>query len=596
MRKLFFIFIIVTFFNNQLFSVERTEEESKIGVFREDLKSIGTFEKIEKIPKDLFDKKYNTFHSRQLYSLSQIGNIFVKQKGLLEKYPERMMKGMAYFEFFYQQQLKDNENTIRRFNVNYPSWDANTNASMRKLYSLNKARKSMRNALGYSLEDDVYTVLLGYDTMYKLFKQSATSKNKLSKNEKKLNKFHQEISKQIGKAKTLAEKKREKRITNKDFIKEYSKIKKKLTSSLKKAEYKKEYELLSSFVVELHNLVNDYSATVNNDLPGQDSKYFETLFSGYNVATFILQDLKNNLLKKQFNQDLSKANFDIFSQEELVSLGNITKNNKLKKNTNSKKIQIDILNLENNDIPVSKLLDVYRKELDVKLESLNLQLASRKEMQKWALSDWANAWKSPIPTKVLDSKGIEINLSEKEIESIKAQLAIKNFKETLEIDQFKDLIENDSSLDDLKNTITENTKSISFSYTLDDWARAWGDMRSIDLDNYADMTALANAQHGANWSVEEYASAYQANVDVINALQSGDLSSFDAAALSESLGASLQDVADTITAASAAGVSVDLEAAAEGLGFDSFADAVAAYNAQYGTNYTVEQAKEALGQ
>ena len=596
MRKLFFIFIIITFFNTQLFSVERTEEESKIGVFREDLKSIGTFEKIEKIPKDLFDKKYNTFHSRQLYSLSQIGNIFVKQKGLLEKYPERMMKGMAYFEFFYQQQLKDNENTIRRFNVNYPSWDANTNASMRKLYSLNKARKSMRNALGYSLEDDVYTVLLGYDTMYKLFKQSATSKNKLSKNEKKLNKFHQEISKQIGKAKTLAEKKREKRITNKDFIKEYSKIKKKLTSSLKKAEYKKEYELLSSFVVELHNLVNDYSANVNNDLSGQNSNYFETLFSGYNVATFILQDLKTNLLKKQFNQDLSKANFDIFSQEELVSLGNITKNNKLKKNTNSKKIQIDILNLENNDIPVSKLLDVYRKELDVKLESLNLQLASRKEMQKWALSDWANAWKSPIPTKVLDSKGIEINLSEKEIESIKAQLAIKNFKETLEIDQFKDLIENDSSLDDLKNTITENTKSISFSYTLDDWARAWGDMRSIDLDNYADMTALANAQHGANWSVEEYASAYQANVDVINALQSGDLSSFDAAALSESLGASLQDVADTITAASAAGVSVDLEAAAEGLGFDSFADAVAAYNAQYGTNYTVEQAKEALGQ
>ena len=29
-------------------------------------------------------------------------------------------------------------------------------------------------------------------------------------------------------------------------------------------------------------------------------------------------------------------------------------------------------------------------------------------------------------------------------------------------------------------------------------------MRNIDLDNYADLTALANAQHGANWSVEEY--------------------------------------------------------------------------------------------
>ena len=134
---------------------------------------------------------------------------------------------------------------------------------------------------------------------------------------------------------------------------------------------------------------------------------------------------------------------------------------------------------------------------------------------------------NPNPTKVLDSKGIEISLSEKEIESIKAQLAIKNFKETIELGEFKNLINDNSSFEDLKTTIAENTKSLSFSYTLDDWARAWGDMRNIDLDNYADMTALANAQHNANWTVEEYASAYQANVDVINALQSGDISSFD---------------------------------------------------------------------
>ena len=581
MKNLLFFIFILFFFSTKLLSVERTEEEAKIGVFREDLKNIGTFKKIEKVPKDLFDKKYDNFHARQSYSLNQIGTIFVRQKGLLDKYPERMMKGMAYFEFFYQQQLKDNQNIIRRFNVNYPSWDAATNSAMRKLYSLNKARKSMRNALGYSLEDDTEKVLLGYYTMYKLFNQSETSKNKLKNEEKKIIKLHKEIQKQIGKGKTLVEKKIEYRITNKDFLKEYSKINKKLTNILKKAEYKKEYELLSSFVFELHDLV------------GKDNS---ALLSGYNLANFILKDLKSNVIKKQFNQDLTNANFDIFSQEELIALGDITKNNNLKKNEDAKKIQVDILNLENNNIPVSKLLDVYRKELDVKLNSLNLQLASKTEMQRWALSDWANAWKSPIPTKVLDSKGIEISLSEKEIESIKAQLAIKNFKETIEIEQFKDLINDDSSFEDLKTTIAENTKSLSFSYTLDDWARAWGDMRNIDLDNYADMTALANAQHNANWTVEEYSSAYQANVDVINALQSGDISSFDAAALGESLGASLQDVADTITAASAAGVSVDLEAAAEGLGYDSFADAVAAYNEQYGTNYSVDEAKEALGQ
>jgi alcohol dehydrogenase class IV len=39
-----------------------------------------------------------------------------------------------------------------------------------------------------------------------------------------------------------------------------------------------------------------------------------------------------------------------------------------------------------------------------------------------------------------------------------------------------------------------------------------------------------------------------------------------------------------------------LEAAAQGAGFDSFSDAVNAYNEQYGTNYTDEEAREALGQ
>ena len=72
--------------------------------------------------------------------------------------------------------------------------------------------------------------------------------------------------------------------------------------------------------------------------------------------------------------------------------------------------------------------------------------------------------------------------------------------------------------------------------------------------------------------------------------------SFDAASIAKELGADLQEVADTITQAASVGVSTDLEAAAQGLGYGSFADAVAAYNEKYGTNYTVESAKEALGQ
>ena len=74
------------------------------------------------------------------------------------------------------------------------------------------------------------------------------------------------------------------------------------------------------------------------------------------------------------------------------------------------------------------------------------------------------------------------------------------------------------------------------------------------------------------------------------------MSEFDAGALAEAAGSSLQDVADTIAAASAAGVTVDLDATFQGMGYDDFAAAVAAYNAQHGTNYTEQEARDALGQ
>ncbi|MDC0227680.1 hypothetical protein OAK51_04190 [Alphaproteobacteria bacterium] len=64
------------------------------------------------------------------------------------------------------------------------------------------------------------------------------------------------------------------------------------------------------------------------------------------------------------------------------------------------------------------------------------------------------------------------------------------------------------------------------------------------------------------------------------------------AAASYSLDQAATEIANSISA----GVSVDLDAAAQGLGHDNFASAVEAYNEQYGTNYTVESAKEALGQ
>ncbi len=72
--------------------------------------------------------------------------------------------------------------------------------------------------------------------------------------------------------------------------------------------------------------------------------------------------------------------------------------------------------------------------------------------------------------------------------------------------------------------------------------------------------------------------------------------SFAAGAALAAASYSLDQTAQAISNTIAAGVAVDLEAASQGMGFDSFADSVDAYNQQYGTNYTPQSAREALGQ
>ena len=570
MKKILFIFLFFLTFNH---ANAKSEKEIKIGVFLDDLNDIGKFDNISNVPKGLFPENLNTFHGRSVKSQNEVGRIFVQQKGLMEKYPDRLMKAMAYFEFFYMNELKNNKAALERFEANYPNILNYKN--IQKLHNLNKARKTMREAIGLTISEAPEKAVSMFYTMHLMFKQSNLEIKKLSKEEKKKIKLHQNISKEIGKAKSLAEKKFENRILDKKFNKDLNKIKKNLSKALSKAEHIKEYELLNSFIIEVNKF----------DSPS-------ALTSGYNLAGFIMGDIKNNM-PKRFYHDLTKAKFDSFTQDQLKDLGEITKASKINKNKKSNNIQLDILNLENEGMPVNKLLDQYRKDIGLKFDNLNLQLASSKEMSRWALSDWANAWKSPIPKKV-QKAGIEVSLSSDEIQSVKAQLAMQNFQEILNIDEFKNFFEDTSNFESLQDSI--ESSFANFSFTLDDFAKALGDFRGLEINNYADLTALANAQHNANWSVEEYTSAYSGHLEVVKQLQSGDLSSFDAGQIAGQFADTLQEVADTVAAASAAGVSVDLEAVAQGAGYDSFAAAVAAYNEQYGTSYTVDQAREALGQ
>ena len=233
--------------------LERTEKEKKLGVFKEDLKAIGKFKKIETVPKELFPEKLKTFVARSKKSQEEIKRIFVDQKGLLDKYPHQMMKGMAYFEFFYMQQLKDHEKDLERFEIKYPNSGKKV---MQKIHNLNQARQTMREAVGLTIESSPEEAIKVYFTMYKLFNQAKTQEIKLSKEEKKKLKIHKEVNKHLALTIKSIEKLTEERLTRKKFLKENQKNSKKLNRSLKKAETFKEYELLSSLIIELPDFTN----------------------------------------------------------------------------------------------------------------------------------------------------------------------------------------------------------------------------------------------------------------------------------------------------------------------------------------------------
>ena len=110
------------------------------------------------------------------------------------------------------------------------------------------------------------------------------------------------------------------------------------------------------------------------------------------------------------------------------------------------------------------------------------------------------------------------------------------------------------------------------------------------MSNFNDLTNWANEIEGTNVSSSDYAKAWESAQYFDSANTWGDITrgvdlidtvgSFEAASIAKQLGQDLQTVADTISQAATVGVSTDLEAAAKGLGYGSFADAVKAYNKQ----------------
>ena len=78
----------------------------------------------------------------------------------------------------------------------------------KKIIWVKQSKKSMREALGLSLNDSPEVAIKRYYTLYKLLNQAEIKTVKISKEDKKSIKIHNKISKNISKLKSLIEDKK----------------------------------------------------------------------------------------------------------------------------------------------------------------------------------------------------------------------------------------------------------------------------------------------------------------------------------------------------------------------------------------------------
>ena len=150
----------------------------------DEINELGNFELISEAPEGMFKTKAKSFSQRAKNASQYMYLVFVQQKNLMEKNPENLMKAMAHFEFFYMEQLRKKKKSISGFKEKWPNIPAYIKKDIKSLYSLNQARKSMRESMGLTIDDNVEDALDRYMLMHDFLSQAKKETIKLNSQQK----------------------------------------------------------------------------------------------------------------------------------------------------------------------------------------------------------------------------------------------------------------------------------------------------------------------------------------------------------------------------------------------------------------------------
>ena len=393
----YIVFFIFTFTVN-------SEEFSKQTAIIERVKELGTFEKPIKYPKGMkkiLEKGCNEFFSCEAKKATQkMSLIFNRRAIYFQRHPGAQLYGMAMFELFYQQRLKEEQKKIEKFINSWPD-KKKYKYSIISLMKLNEARKKMRSALGMNLNIGVEKAMENFWLMGDFLEQSEIKKRNieevitkrielLTKYKVAVNTLHSEI--RIKMREEFYEKIAKKRwkfgdrgLDNKfqDFVKDTNNIKKEFSSLPVSNLHKPKI---------IDQAVREIETSINYIVQSFDKKDIETVSMILSFVDKSISDIAKIVPQSNYN-DMSNIDISTLGDDAFNKMKKITVNIQLKKNNdlttlvqnmakihtkefnpfsttrNLKNIGIETLSFEN----ISKTIKVSSSvERDLNIEKVHL--------------------------------------------------------------------------------------------------------------------------------------------------------------------------------------------------------------------------------
>ena len=407
-----------------------------------------------------------------------------------------------------------------------------------------------------------------------------------------------------------------------DLKNEFNNLKKQLNENivnlpLSETETEKAFDQsIQALLSDIENITNEEGSLENINIYDElivlekfNDNIIQSLpdqFSFTNNAINLLDLTEHSLgevmkfLPQKYENDLSEVDINELEREKIETISEISSASKINKQIKAQELQVNLFKLENSNFDTQEYFEILNNE-GIPTEGIKINLKDLETMENWTKEEWANAYTQEVPSQIMDDAGNVVEtLNDENIQDIKAQLALTELQ-----DLSSNFEEISSDLSQSSINIAESLDASNFTVTLDKYDQfyqMWG------WDDFQQVVDTVNEDYwGTSFSADEMKDIIETGsvpfdpsiqdlslIEAIDTVNTEGLG-FDAGQLAAEIGMELQEVAETIANATAAEISVDIEALAHGLGFSSFAAAVAAYNAQYGSNFTVEEAIQNLG-